>query len=275
MNIIFPRIIHQTYKTSNLPDVWKNTPKTWIDHHQGYTYMFWTDDDNRNLIQNHFPWFLKKYDEYEYGIQRADAIRYFILYQYGGIYADLDIEAQRSIDPILQLYEKNFPDSEVLLVTNPNNHFGNQIVTNSIMIAKPNSPFFTELFKNLLNFEFSPYHVGKHLKVMASTGPGMISSSYTNYTDKSRVLLIPHQYLNPCTSTEDRPCTKPEAFVSEINGKSWHDSDSTIYNYVASVPRSTWIAIGIIVLLIVIIIFIRMNRKIQVCETTCPNIKFN
>ena len=38
------------------------------------------------------------YDNYGYGIQRADAMRLFFLHKYGGVYIDLDIECQRSLD---------------------------------------------------------------------------------------------------------------------------------------------------------------------------------
>jgi len=38
------------------------------------------------LIATKFPWFLDTYKSYPYGIQRADALRYFVLYEYGGVY---------------------------------------------------------------------------------------------------------------------------------------------------------------------------------------------
>ena len=37
-----------------------------------------------------YPWFLETFDGYPYPIQRADAIRYFVLHHFGGIYIDLD-----------------------------------------------------------------------------------------------------------------------------------------------------------------------------------------
>ena len=37
------------------------------------------------------PNFLAPYRSYPYDIQRADAIRYFILFEFGGLYLDLDI----------------------------------------------------------------------------------------------------------------------------------------------------------------------------------------
>lgn len=37
-----------------------------------------------------YPWFLDTFDGYPFPIQRADAIRYFVLAHYGGVYLDLD-----------------------------------------------------------------------------------------------------------------------------------------------------------------------------------------
>ena len=63
--------------------------------------MLWTDASSREFIANEYPWFLDTFDGYTYPIQRADAIRYFVLYHYGGIYVDLDIGCLRPMDDLL------------------------------------------------------------------------------------------------------------------------------------------------------------------------------
>ena len=47
--------------------------------------MLWTDASSREFIANEYPWFLDTFDGYTYPIQRADAIRYFVLHHYGGV----------------------------------------------------------------------------------------------------------------------------------------------------------------------------------------------
>jgi mannosyltransferase OCH1-like enzyme len=42
------------------------------------------------LTERRYLWFLETFDSYPYPIQRADAIRYFVLHHFGGIYIDLD-----------------------------------------------------------------------------------------------------------------------------------------------------------------------------------------
>src|SRR5437868_4915078 len=56
-----------------------------------FNYFLWTDDRSIRFLALYYPWFLPTYNNYKYDIQRADAIRYFVLYHYGGIYLDTDI----------------------------------------------------------------------------------------------------------------------------------------------------------------------------------------
>jgi len=77
--------------------------------------MFWTDEDIREFIRKFYPDFLELHDQYPYNIQRADMIRYFILYHYGGIYSDLDLYPTESIRDYLHGYT-----ADVLLVNSGN-----------------------------------------------------------------------------------------------------------------------------------------------------------
>ena len=94
--IEFPKIIHQQWKTANIPHgtiFFEVSPKVERALPRArYTHMLWTDKNGRELIKNHYPFFLEAYDSYRYGIQRADAVRYFALHFYGGLYADMDYE---------------------------------------------------------------------------------------------------------------------------------------------------------------------------------------
>ena len=64
-------------------------------------YKLWTDASSRAFIAEQYPWFLDSFDGYPYPIQRADAIRYFVLHYYGGIYMDLDVGCQQRMDALL------------------------------------------------------------------------------------------------------------------------------------------------------------------------------
>ena len=64
-----------------------------IEQHPGWEQRLSIDEDNRHFISEHYDWFLETYDGYAYNIERADAVRCFILLHYGGVYIDLDMDA--------------------------------------------------------------------------------------------------------------------------------------------------------------------------------------
>ena len=51
IEINIPKIIHLTYKNNNIPKVWKHTINTWKKYHPDWEIIFWTDADNRKLIE--------------------------------------------------------------------------------------------------------------------------------------------------------------------------------------------------------------------------------
>lgn len=110
---LIPKIIHQTYVDETIPEHWREAQRSCIDLHEDYEYkvsgtlagprnvaemvktlmctvQLWTDAKSRELIATEYPWFLNTFDNYTQPIQRADAIRYFVLAHFGGIYIDLD-----------------------------------------------------------------------------------------------------------------------------------------------------------------------------------------
>ncbi|MBK8390433.1 MAG: hypothetical protein IPL23_14620 [Saprospiraceae bacterium] len=80
---MIPKIIHQTWKTSEVPPAWRYHVNTWKWHHPDWEYRFWNDDDGLHFITEHFPDLLDKYTGFPYAIQRADLLRYALLYHLG------------------------------------------------------------------------------------------------------------------------------------------------------------------------------------------------
>ena len=115
--LYIPKIIHQTWKNTELPKVSPSYPgldllfprqkfKDWSDsfktNHPTWEHKLWTDEDNRAFIAREFPWFLKMYDGFQLNILRIDSVRYLYMYKYGGIYADLDVESVKPSDDTLK-----------------------------------------------------------------------------------------------------------------------------------------------------------------------------
>ena len=67
-------------------------------------YIFWTADMCDTLIQLHAPqWLRDLYFGVSFSVQRVDVVRFFILFLYGGIYADLDVFPNLAMFPQVSL----------------------------------------------------------------------------------------------------------------------------------------------------------------------------
>ena len=260
----FPKIIHQTWKNETVPETWKESPELWKKHHPGYQYRLWTDADNRKFIEERFPWFLETYDGFRHNIQRADAVRYFILYAYGGIYSDLDIEPTRSLDSVLQQYYDQ--GAKIVLMNSENTLLESLCASNCFMVSVPKHPFWLLMVDSIMKNKNSRTWMGKHAHVMASTGPGRLKKVLKEYTkknygsdEKSRdVLLTDRQMFSPCSVCDKKPCKCRMCYLKFTKGESWTGSDSTVVNFFMCKFRDPYVAIGTIISVVVLVMLIIM-----------------
>ncbi|KOO27772.1 group 2 family protein [Chrysochromulina tobinii] len=98
----------------------------------------WTDKANRAFLAHHYPEHLPMYDGYSLNIKRVDAIRYFLLFHYGGVYMDADFACVRSLDtmPIRR------QPGVATLILQRKKAIDEQAVSNAWMSAPPRHPFF-------------------------------------------------------------------------------------------------------------------------------------
>lgn len=153
-----PTLIHQTWKDADVPAQWKKWADSWRRHHPGWGYRLWTDSDNRAFLQEHYPWFLPIYDGYAEPIMRADAIRYFLLDHFGGLYVDLDFECLSPVEEVLDGHE-------LVLGCEPQAHTGlllarqrgfSRIVGNAFIASRPGHPFWAHVHRQLVGAHRMP-----------------------------------------------------------------------------------------------------------------------
>ncbi|AJW18207.1 Sur1p [Saccharomyces cerevisiae YJM1336] len=205
---LIPKIIHQTYKTEDIPEHWKEGRQKCLDLHPDYKYILWTDEMAYEFIKEEYPWFLDTFENYKYPIERADTIRYFILSHYGGVYIDLDDGCERKLDPLLA-----FP--AFLRKTSP---LG---VSNDVMGSVPRHPFFLKALKSLKHYDkywFIPY-----MTIMGSTGPLFLSVIWKQYKrwgipKNGTVRILQPAYYK----------MHSYSFFSITKGSSWHLDDAKL-----------------------------------------------
>lgn len=185
---MIPKIIHQTGPD---PDkwhpIWKECSETWKNTFPDFQYMYWTDDDLRNLIKEKYSEFLDLYDSFPYHIMRVDFARFCILHSYGGIYADLDIYCYKNFYDLLKrdLYIlESWSDWK-------------ERVQNSLMVSSPNQEFWEKcMYFSGIKFILNQKNNYKEY-ILESCGPKLISKILD-----SSVKFLPKERFNPIVENQ-------------------------------------------------------------------------
>ncbi|KAL4219255.1 hypothetical protein ACF0H5_021837 [Mactra antiquata] len=169
---IIPHIIHQTYKTEDIPNYYAGFAKTFVDLNPTWQYYFWTDKAARQLIQDKHSHLLPLWDNYHDPINKADALRYVVLYEYGGVYVDLDFECLRPLDRVTYKYSCIIP-------TEPFEQIAFRLyqpflINNAILMTRPKHPFFKQLIDNLIYFQMQETNTDR-------VGPMFVTTQYLLY----------------------------------------------------------------------------------------------
>jgi hypothetical protein len=104
-----PRIVHQSWKTSEVPPDAKDSVAMWrrsVGEATGAplcVHVLWTDAAARHFLGLLYPWLMPTYDAYPHAVMRADALRYAAVHALGGVWADLDVSRRwQPLAPLLR-----------------------------------------------------------------------------------------------------------------------------------------------------------------------------
>jgi mannosyltransferase OCH1-like enzyme len=221
-NRCVPKIIHQTWTDTNIPEHLKLMQKTVIDLHSDYEYKFWTDVDLEEfLLQNYPNTFLFYEKAFPYIIQKIDFIRLLLLYHFGGIYIDLDSVCIRNVDGIL-----NYPST--LVSTKPHNAFSKKhypmVLNNAFMASERGSDFIKQILIRIIEYE-NPidyieycYLSVPYAKVLKSAGPLCITDAYKAYQNKSFIHIENNEYFYGVEYEKSLTPSQRMEYAFEVSG---------------------------------------------------------
>jgi mannosyltransferase OCH1-like enzyme len=205
----FPKVIFQTWKSKvTLPDNFTQWSTSIKRRNPDFAYFLWDDSDNRRFIKIFYPWFLPIYDAYPREIYRADAVRYFFLYQFGGMYADMDTESLR---PVGRLFESG--DVWLGRMGDDSNH--PHSIPNAIMASRPLQEFWLLTIYLLagkakaLDDPETLVGIGPE----AMTGPILLKQAYDTYMSYKRESV---EKMIGAIAARLPACLQPEVKVSRV-----------------------------------------------------------
>jgi mannosyltransferase OCH1-like enzyme len=209
-----PKIIHMTCKDkNNMKDLYKKTLASWKHHHPDWDIRVYDDNDMFNFIKdNYSSEIVDKVNSFERLIFKIDIFKLLVIYKYGGIYADMDVECLQNFDHLL----KDIHEPIILGYGPTDNNVGSfsgiKLVECAVMIGNPGNKFWMEFFDSI-----DPNTPGAKMnKPVNITGPGAITKFIENYTDKTDIKLLDPIYFYPITSTMKRISKKALGHRKEL-----------------------------------------------------------
>jgi mannosyltransferase OCH1-like enzyme len=195
---MIPHLLHQTWKNRTPPEPLALWSATWKQRNPELAYRLWDDHACRELVRADFPHYLALYDGMPFAVQRADFFRYLVVYRFGGLYADMDMECLRPV--------KTFLESEGALftieaqVTKRRQHelgYRNPYqIANCIFAAIPGHPFLRLVIEQAAALVRSG-PARDQAAVLDSTGPHMLTRVFYHHAPADVQVLEQIYWMAP------------------------------------------------------------------------------
>ncbi len=228
-----PKHIHfiflKYHPDSEITEQYKTNMRKCAMLNPGYTFTVWNETNLERLYNEHFPWFLPTYRSYRYGpVQRNDVSRYFLLYHFGGIYIDMDISCQVSIDTIIQNVTRSNSKADVIALDEVKKFItGNHGLLAAFLASPPKHPFLLEAIRHAPSA--NRYFLSKTHTILLSAGPWYITRIYAKYPCKEHIYKLNEQ-LTHANGT----------FLKHRFSSAWRGLASIILRRIQSIYSMMW-----------------------------------
>lgn len=172
MNI--PKCIYQTWETKNISDGFKMLISTWKKKNPNYEYFLYDEKMRREFIYEKFGERVgNAYNKIRAGAFKADLWRYCILYEYGGIFVDIDTICMNNID--------DFLENEIEFMTpiaDTDKSEGENNLLNGFIASIPKHPIFLDCIYRIVSNVENKYNP---TNILAFTGPNLFGQCVNKY----------------------------------------------------------------------------------------------
>lgn len=204
---------------------------TWKKHNPDYTIIEWNED---NFDMNVCDYVKEAYLEKKWAFV-SDYVRLYVLYEYGGIYLDTDVEVLGSYTPFLENEAFIGVESQVsmctatigaekessfiknILESYDNSHF----LIDGKMDIVPNSQRIYNILKNEYGYKFKNDTI-QHLSACTIYPQEYFSpiNCYTNREMRTNNTVSIHRYAGTWKDSKSKAKDKAMVFVTRIIGES-------------------------------------------------------
>jgi len=195
---MIPRTFHHIWLGPDpLPEEHGPWIETWKRHHPDWEFRMWTED---NLPED--PIRPEVLERLRAPVERADILRLELVYRYGGVYLDTDLECLRPLDDVLT------GQSFVGIQLKPGR------ITNTFISAVPGHPLLERALSAVRPMEM--YWTGSSERLKEVAGPLLLERLVPDYPD---IKLLEPEVLFPST-----PEQREHAIAVHHMARVWHNT---------------------------------------------------
>jgi len=239
-NLPIPKVFHRVYglwtqesgSNARLPDKYASILQSWHVLYPDWEHKLWGKLDAYNFVRYNYPNFYPIFLNYPKQVQRAAALRYLLIFHFGGFYLDMDILPKDHIQTLLNKYSTShmLMFEETRLTAQQAEGIGRQHsirlgkpedqlrIANYMFASTPRHPFLLEVLVELK--ARASLQVYEDYDVLYSTGPDVLST------------LIARMLTRRLTASES---SVTSAEVQEMFGACVVPASVGVYNYVDDV----------------------------------------
>lgn len=205
-SIRIPRIIHQIWLGSPVPKRYYEWMQSWLQL-LGWEYKLWTDDDVKAMILYN----QKLYDQSNNYGEKSDILRLEILWEYGGLYVDVDYECLKP-----EVFEELHKSFDFYIGFEPIEHglvYEMYKMCNALIGTTPGHPLIQDLMEHL----HENVTACQHQSVVQKTGPNYLSRRIFAYEQNNdyqyRNMYLPCTFFYPFSAIEVRILSQEELLL--------------------------------------------------------------
>ena len=262
-----PKLIHQTWKSYDLPEKYITLVDSWKKMHPDWKYKLYDDQDCIEFIQKYYPELFDAYQSLEEPVMKADMFRYLIIYHFGGLYADLDTEALKSFDELLKDNSKmiigvelEFDNTMLLKMAPVYNNFYKKNNLNKqyiqyCFLSEAKNPLLLEIAKEIARDKHKVFDSIKHANTIIKTGPGIFSKIVQKYINNGYpIKVLDIKYFSGVQSAIKHYLfginnPSKESYIKHYEMSSWRGQNDLVYTL------TSCLILGLLITIIVFFIY--------------------
>ena len=192
---MIPKILHFFPDTNLSEDKLSVLTERYKNIYFDCNFIYWSEDGCNEFIKTLFPQYLTLFNQNvknDYGNQLK---KYLILLHYGGIYFDPDLFPLRSITGLIS-------EKKTLLSFEPtikrSFYSSKKLLSDTFLACTKQNSFVKTIIENLLTVA----EVVGNDSIQKYNMKSLINRAYNNYLNKSEIIVIRSQYLQPLTKKQ-------------------------------------------------------------------------